>query len=116
MLISKNGSQIKRVNFQSYLLMTFIYQRRVKCNFRKNNVIVTCLSNFYRCYFGKCSFELAHLVPFPYSGGSSTRYSGRLHDFSITIPRFYKDVYINSFFSSTARLEFFSYRMLSFDL
>ena len=28
----------------------------------------------------------------------------RLHDFSITIPRCYKDVYVNSFFSRTARL------------
>ena len=83
---------------------------------KKFNVIVTSLSNFYRCYFGKCSFELAHLAPFPYSRGSSTRYSGRLHDFSITISRFYKDVYINSLFPSTARLEFFAYRMLSFDI
>ena len=39
--------------------------------------------------------------------GESTRstcYPDRLHDFSVTIPRCYKDVYVNSFFSCTARL------------
>ena len=35
---------------------------------------------------------------------SSARYSDRLHDFSVTIPRCYKDVYVNSFFPCTARL------------
>ena len=30
--------------------------------------------------------------------------SDRLHDFSVTIPRCYKDVYVNSFFPCTARL------------
>ena len=49
----------------------------------------------------------------------STRYSDRLHDFSVTIPRYYKDVYVNSFFTRTARpwnslpIEFFS---LTYDL
>ena len=61
------------------------------------------LSLFYRYYFG-CSSELAQLVPLPYSQGRSTCYSDRLHDLSITIPRCYKDVYVNSFFSPTARL------------
>ena len=51
-----------------------------------------------------CSSELAELVPLPYSRGRSTRYSDRLHDFSVTIPRCYKDVYVNSFFRHTARL------------
>ena len=36
--------------------------------------------------------------------GRSTCYSDRLHDFSVTIPRCYKDVYVNSFFPRTARL------------
>ena len=36
--------------------------------------------------------------------GRSTCYSDRLHDFSVTIPRCYKDVYVNSFFLCTARL------------
>ena len=55
-------------------------------------------------YFGRCSSELAQLVPLPFSRGRSTRYSDRLHDFSVTIPRCYKDVYVNSFFPRTARL------------
>ena len=65
---------------------------------------VDSLSLFNRYYFGRCSSELAELVPFPYSRGRSTRYSDRLHDFSVTIPRYYKDVYVNSFFPCTARL------------
>ena len=64
---------------------------------------VASLSLFYRYYFGRCSSELAQLVPLPYSRGRSTRYSDRLHDFSVTIPRCYKDVYVNSFFPRTAR-------------
>ena len=62
---------------------------------------VASLSLFYRYYFGRCSSELAQLVPLPYSRGRSTR---RLHDFSVTIPRCYKDVYVDSFFPRTARL------------
>ena len=69
---------------------------------------VASLSLFYRYYFGRCSSELAQLVPLPYSRGRSTRYSERLHDFSVTIPRCYKDVYVNSFFPRTARLSFLS--------
>ena len=65
---------------------------------------VASLSIFYRYYFGRCSSELAQLVPLPCSRGRSTRYSDRLHDFSVTIPRCYKDVYVNSFFPRTARL------------
>ena len=65
---------------------------------------VASLSLFYRYYFGRCSSELAQLVPLPYSRGRSTRYSDRLHDFSVNIPRCYKDVYVNSFFPRTARL------------
>ena len=65
---------------------------------------VASLSLFYSYYFGRCSSELAQLVPLPYSRGRSTRYSERLHDFSVTIPRCYKDVYVNSFFPRTARL------------
>ena len=63
------------------------------------------LSLFCRYYFGRCSSELAELVPFPYSGGRSTPYSDRLHDFSVTIPRCYKHDYGNGFF-----------RIFSFDL
>ena len=42
---------------------------------------VACLSLFYRWYFGRCSFELAQLVPLPFSWGRSTHYSDRLHSF-----------------------------------
>ena len=65
---------------------------------------VACLCLFYRYYFGRCSSELAQLVPLPFSRGRSTRYSDRLHDFSVTIPRCYKDVYVNSFFPRTGKL------------
>ena len=64
---------------------------------------VANLSLFSRYYFGRCSSEPAQLVPLPYSRGRSTRYSDRSHDFSVTIPS-YKDAYVNSFFSRTARL------------
>ena len=47
---------------------------------------VASLSLFYMYYFGRCSSELAQLVPLPFSQGRSTRYSDRLHDFSVTIP------------------------------
>ena len=46
----------------------------------------------YKYYLGKCSSELAQLVPLLYSRGRSTHYSDRLHDFSVTIPRCYKNV------------------------
>ena len=65
---------------------------------------VATLSLFYRYHFGGCSSELVGLVPLSYSRGKSTRYSDRLHDFSVTIPRWYKDVYVNSFFPCTTRL------------
>ena len=65
---------------------------------------VASLSLFCRYYFGRCSSELAQLVPLPYSQGRSTCYSDRLHDLSVTIPRCYKDVYVNSFCPGRARL------------
>ena len=65
---------------------------------------VASLSYFYRYYFGRCSSELAQLFPLPHSQGRSTRYSDRLHDFSVTIPRCNKDVYVNSFLCRAARL------------
>ena len=65
---------------------------------------VASLSLFYRYYFGRCSSELAQLVPLPFSRGRSTHYSDRLHDFSVTIPRCYNDVYVNSYFPRIARL------------
>ena len=65
---------------------------------------VASLSLFYRFYDGRCSSELAQLVRLSHSRGRSTYYSDRLHDFWVTIPRYYKDVYVNSFFSRTVRL------------
>ena len=65
---------------------------------------VASLSLFYSYYFGRCSSELAQLVPRPFSRWRSTRYSDGLHDFSVTIPRYYKDVYVKSFFPCTAKL------------
>ena len=65
---------------------------------------VASLSLFYRYYFGRCSSELAQLALPHDSQGRSTRYSNRLDDFSVTIPRCYKDFYVNSFFPRTARL------------
>ena len=64
---------------------------------------VASLSLFNRCYFGRCSRELAQLVSLSYSRGSPTRYSGRLQDFSVTIPRCYKHVHV-SFLPRTAKL------------
>ena len=65
---------------------------------------VASLSLFYSYYFGRCSSELAQLVPFSYSQGRSIRYSDRLHGFSVTIPRCYKEVYVKSVFPHTATL------------
>ena len=65
---------------------------------------VAYLNLFCRDYFGRCSSELAQLFPLPYSWGTSTRYFDRLHDFSVIIPRYYKDVYVNSLFPRKASL------------
>ena len=65
---------------------------------------VASLSRFHRYYFGRCSSELDQMVPLLFSRGRSTRYSDRLQDFSVAIPRSYKDVHVNSFFPRTARL------------
>ena len=65
---------------------------------------VASLSQFYSYYFGRCLYELAEVISLPCSHGKSTYCSNRLPDFSVTIPRCYKDVYFNSFFPCTARL------------
>ena len=85
--------------------------------FRKNHLLrcwgwlswlnwgcVASLSLFYRYYFGRCSPELAQLDPLLYSWVRSSHFSDRLHDFTVTNPRCYKDVYVNSFFPHTGRL------------
>ena len=58
---------------------------------------VSSLSLFCRYYFGRYSSKLAELVSLSYSRGRSTRYSDRLHDFSVTIPRCYKDFCVHYF-------------------
>ena len=62
------------------------------------------LSLFFRYYFGRCSSELAQLAPLPFSRGRPTCYFDILHDFSVTILRCHKDIYVNSSFPRTARL------------
>ena len=64
---------------------------------------VTSWSLFYWYFSGMFSSELSQLVSLPFSWGMCTRYSDRLHDFSVTTPRCYKDVYVNSVFCRTAR-------------
>ena len=48
--------------------------------------------------------ELAQLVPLPLTWGRST-HSDRFHDFSVTIPRYYKHVYVNTTVSFLAQLD-----------
>ena len=64
------------------------------------NVVSLCL--FCRYCVGRCSSELAQLVPLLFTLGRSTLYSDRLDDFCVTVPRYYKDVYVNSFFLQQA--------------
>ena len=52
------------------------------------------VSPFYRSYPGRCSSQLAKRVAFPYSQERFTCYSDR----------YYKDVFVNSFFPHTARV------------
>ena len=75
---------------------------------------VASLNLFYRYYFGRCSSELAQLVPLSFTRGKSTRYSDRLHDFLSP----FRDVtrMSMSMASHSWTLKFSAYRMLSFDL
>ena len=65
---------------------------------------VASSSLFYRYYFGRYTSELAQMVPLLHSWWRFTRYSAGLHDFSVTIPRCYKDAYVNNFFPRRAGL------------
>ena len=69
-----------------------------------------------RYCFGICWSKLAELFLLPYLSGRSTLYFNRLHDFFVTIPGFYKVVYVSSLFSGTARLKVIAWRMVFFDL
>ena len=74
----------------------------------RNFVLLPCFSYaevcFYRYYFGRCWSKLVQLVPICYSRKRFFFPSDRLHDFSATIPRYYKNICSNSFFPRTARL------------
>ena len=98
-----------------FLSFNEIFQFMTYCLFlhkilkKKNRFCVVIL--FHQCKLLSCkllsvTFSASYFqVTFMYfHRGRSTRYSDRLHDFSITIPRCYKDVYVNSFFPRTARL------------
>ena len=107
------GVLLSRLGWCTYLLFGTVRQATktnmkdcwsFTCCFSCHHRNVDSRSLFYRYYFDRCSTELAQLVPLPFSRGRSTRYSDRLHDFSVVIPRCYKDVYVNSFFPHTARL------------
>ena len=52
---------------------------------------VDSVSCFCRYYFGRYIFDSAELVPLPYSRRRSNRDLDRLHDFSVTLPRYYKN-------------------------
>ena len=47
---------------------------------------------------------LHFLYLLPFSQGRSSHYSDRLLDFSVTTPRWYKDIYVNNLFPCTAIL------------
>ena len=71
----------------------------------RNIANLSLLYSYYFGHVGRCSSELAELVPLLHSCGSITRFSIRLHDFFfVTFPRHYKDMYLNSFFPCIARL------------
>ena len=70
---------------------------------------VARLSLSRRHYFGRCSPDLAQLVPRLCSYGRSTRYCDR-H------PTCYQGVYVNSFIPLSFLLELSAYRMLSLDV
>ena len=64
---------------------------------------VTSLSLFCRYCFGRYPSELAQLIPLPFSRERSACYFDKLHNFSVTILRCYRDVYVNIFFLRTVR-------------
>ena len=75
------------------------------------------LSVFYRYYFGRRLSELTlncfHFLIF--MGGPLCILEGCM-TFSVTIPRYYKDVNVTIIYLCMVRLKLFACRMLSFDL
>ena len=74
---------------------TFLWMEKI---FPQGIPLVECVGSLQ---LGCCSLD--YLFPLPYSCRVSTRYFNRLDDLSATIPRCYKDVYVNSFFPCTTR-------------
>ena len=75
-----------------------------------------CWQNFSVSITYADRHELAQLVLVPCSCGRSPRYSYRLHDFYVTIPRYFENVFGNSFLPCRSyTLELFACKMLSFD-
>ena len=73
-----------------------------------------CWQNFSVSITYADRHELAQLVLVPCSCGRSPRYSYRLHDFYVTIPRYFENVFGNSFFPCRSyTLELFACKMLS---
>ena len=77
---------------------------------------VATLSLFCRYCFGRCSSELAELFLLPYLCGRSTRYSNRLHNFTVTIFGCFNDVCQQFLPLHSQTVEFSACRMLSLDL
>ena len=103
------GILFSRLGWCSYLLLGIVTQT-IKTNMQDCWYFSRCfswtlgslskcgqLNSFYRYDFGRCFSELAQLIPLHLSRGRSTCYSDRSHDFSVTILRCYKDVFLNRF-------------------
>ena len=91
--------QAAKTNMQDFWSFTCCFSQTsgssVKCDQLKSFLWVLLWQLFFRTgSTGSTSFF----------SRISTCYSDRSHDFSVTIPRCYKDVYVNSFFPSTARI------------
>ena len=65
-------------------LATFWWWAKASREVASEGPTVAHISLFYRCYFSRCSSELAQLVSLPYCWGRSTLFSEKLHDFSVT--------------------------------
>ena len=89
------------ISYKKRICMTIVPSLAASLEPLGHHQNVASLSLFYRCYFGRCSSELAKLIWIPYSRG---RFTYILHGFSVTIPRCYKDIYVNSFFPRTTTL------------
>ena len=98
--VHEEKSSFKMLSFSSKLDWgTYIISvsKIVSKKFLSPEVVLVLCKSTITSYCGRCSSELAELVPLPYSRARSTHYSDRLHDFFVTIRRRYKDTYVNSF-------------------